>query len=104
MTAKKQPLRDFDKLPDAAFVDKAAVAVLFFLNEHTIEGLVKRGGLPRPITIGGSKRWNVGQLREVLRAMLEQAQKPPPAKRARGRPRTRTEGTKHGRDTSNAAA
>ncbi|NUX58713.1 helix-turn-helix transcriptional regulator [Paraburkholderia youngii] len=59
-------LKDFDELPDAAAVDVYTVAALCACNVATVWERAKRGALPAPFKIGGSTRWNVGQLRKVL--------------------------------------
>jgi predicted DNA-binding transcriptional regulator AlpA len=59
-------LKDFDELPNAAAVDVRTVAALCACNVATVWGRSKHGGLPAPRKIGGSTRWNVGELRKVL--------------------------------------
>jgi predicted DNA-binding transcriptional regulator AlpA len=65
---KKQPadLKDFDSLPNAAGVNVRTVAALCGCNTATVWNRSKDGSLPAPIKIGGSTRWNVGELRKVL--------------------------------------
>ncbi|WP_332459701.1 hypothetical protein [Burkholderia ubonensis] len=59
-------LTQFDELPDAATVDDKVVAALCSCNVSTVWDRVKKGTMPQPIKIGGSTRWNVGQLRAFL--------------------------------------
>ena len=59
-------LKDFDELPNAAAVDVRTVAALCSCNVATVWERSKRGALPAPRKIGGSTRWNVGELRKVL--------------------------------------
>jgi predicted DNA-binding transcriptional regulator AlpA len=63
---KNVDLQDFDKLPNAAAVDVRTVAALCSCNVATVWERSKRGALPAPRKIGGSTRWNVGELRKVL--------------------------------------
>lgn len=62
----KDPLKDFDSLPNAACVSDQTVAALCDCNVSTVWDRSKRGTLPKPRKIGGSTRWNVGELRAVL--------------------------------------
>jgi len=39
------------------------------IGESTVDDLVKRGVLPRPIRIGGSVRWNWAAVQEALISM-----------------------------------
>lgn len=59
-------LAKFDELPDAAGVDDKVVAALCSCNVSTVWDRVKKGTFLQPIRIGGSTRWNVGQLRSFL--------------------------------------
>ncbi|TDY23927.1 AlpA family transcriptional regulator [Paraburkholderia sp. BL6665CI2N2] len=59
-------LKNFDSLPNAAGVDVRTVAALCGCSTSTVWERAKRGDLPEPIKIGGSARWNVGQLRKHL--------------------------------------
>ncbi|WP_306715125.1 helix-turn-helix transcriptional regulator [Burkholderia dolosa] len=61
-----QALQQFDNLPNAASVSDAVVAVLCGCHVATVWDRAKRGALPKPIKIGGSTRWNVGELRKHL--------------------------------------
>ncbi|MBC8745795.1 helix-turn-helix transcriptional regulator [Paraburkholderia podalyriae] len=64
--AHKTDLKEFDELPNAAAVDVRTVAGLCQCNVATVWERSKRGALPAPRKIGGSTRWNVGELRAVL--------------------------------------
>lgn len=59
-------LLNFDQLPNAAAVDVKTVAALCDCNVATVWDRSNRGALPKPRKIGGSTRWNVGELRKVL--------------------------------------
>ncbi|AYQ37640.1 hypothetical protein BLA9940_05949 [Burkholderia aenigmatica] len=61
-----QALQNFDSLPNAASVSDVVVAALCGCHVGTVWDRAKRGSLPKPIKIGGSTRWNVGELRAVL--------------------------------------
>lgn len=63
---KADPLKNFDSLPNSACVDDKTVAALCGCNPSTVWERSKRGALPKPRKIGGSTRWNVGELRAVL--------------------------------------
>ncbi|MBB5501545.1 AlpA family transcriptional regulator [Paraburkholderia sp. MM5384-R2] len=58
--------QNFDSLPNAAGVSDTVVAGLCGCNVSTVWERAKRGALPKPIKIGGSTRWNVGELRALL--------------------------------------
>ncbi|WP_346730421.1 hypothetical protein [Caballeronia sp. dw_19] len=62
----KKALSSFDEMPDAAMVDDKTVAALCGCNVSTVWDRSKSGALPKPRKIGGSTRWNVGELRVVL--------------------------------------
>ncbi|RDK01630.1 helix-turn-helix transcriptional regulator [Paraburkholderia lacunae] len=59
-------LKNFDSLPNAAAVDVHTVAALCGCSVATAWDRARRGVLPKPRKIGGSTRWNVGELRAVL--------------------------------------
>ncbi|MDN7950416.1 MULTISPECIES: helix-turn-helix transcriptional regulator [Burkholderia cepacia complex] len=65
-TADSQALKNFDNLPNAAGVSDTVVAALCGCNVSTVWDRAKKGALPKPIKIGGSTRWNVGELRKCL--------------------------------------
>jgi predicted DNA-binding transcriptional regulator AlpA len=52
-----------------SFVSKATLAAELDLGESTIDDLVKRGVLPRPIRIGGSVRWSWASVQSALTSM-----------------------------------
>ncbi|MCY1530326.1 hypothetical protein D9M68_655080 [compost metagenome] len=55
---------DFDKLPDAAYVDVRAVANIHNISVSTAWRWSTEGLLPRPEKLGpATTRWNVGALR-----------------------------------------
>ena len=57
-------LKDFDSLPDSAFVRLPVVAGLHSISTPTVWRWVKRGILPEPEKLGpGVTAWNVGKLR-----------------------------------------
>lgn len=59
-------LSKFDALPNAAGVSVQTVAALLDCSVATVWNRAKRGDIPKPITIAGHTRWNVGALRKVL--------------------------------------
>lgn len=62
-------LKNFDFLPDSAFVRKPVVRALFSISPATLERRIKAGLLPAPEKF--SERiaaFNVGKLRRVLEA------------------------------------
>jgi predicted DNA-binding transcriptional regulator AlpA len=72
MTRRTKPssvpdtLKNFDLLPDSAYVQQAIVEGLFDCSSSTVWRMVKRGELPKPHKITDrSNRWRVGQLRKV---------------------------------------
>jgi predicted DNA-binding transcriptional regulator AlpA len=52
-----------------SFVSKATLAAELDIGESTVDDLVKRGVLPRPIRIGGSVRWSWAAVQEALTSM-----------------------------------
>ncbi|WP_061175803.1 helix-turn-helix transcriptional regulator [Caballeronia pedi] len=61
-----QAFQNFDSFPNAASVSDIVVAALCGCNVSTVWDRAKRGDFPKPIKIGGSTRWNVGELRKYL--------------------------------------
>lgn len=57
----------FDDLPNSAHVDVRTVAILFSAGISTVWARAARGDLPKPKKFGRATRWNVGELRAVLR-------------------------------------
>ena len=60
-------LRDFDSLPDSAYVRQPVVEALFSCSSATVWRRVKDGRIPKPRKF--SERvttWNVGALRKTL--------------------------------------
>jgi predicted DNA-binding transcriptional regulator AlpA len=56
--------RNFDSLPDSAYVDVRAVADMHDISVPTTWRWSSSGLLPRPEKLGpGTTRWNVGALR-----------------------------------------
>lgn len=51
-----------------SYVSKATLAAELDISESTVDALVQRGTLPRPIRIGGSVRWSWAQVDASLRA------------------------------------
>jgi predicted DNA-binding transcriptional regulator AlpA len=64
----QNPLKDFDSLPDSAYVRLPVVASLLGCFPSTVWRAVKTGQLPQPMRycdrVSG---WNVGQLRRLLK-------------------------------------
>ena len=52
-----------------SYVSKATLAAELDIGESTVDDLVKRGALPKPIRIGGSVRWDW----ELVKAGLNSA-------------------------------
>ena len=59
-------LKKVSDLPNEAGIDVKTVAALCGCSVSTVWERAKRGALPKPIKIGGSARWNLGQLRKCL--------------------------------------
>ncbi len=60
-------VRDFDQLPDSAFVRLPTVCGMFNIAPATAWRWSKSGRLPTPRKLGERiSGWNVGQLRAVL--------------------------------------
>ena len=65
-------LRDFDSLPNSAFVRQPIVQALFASSAATIWRRVHDGRLPQPRKLSSRiTAWNVGELRRVLLAPEE---------------------------------
>lgn len=61
-------LRNFDALPDSAFVRIPVVASLFACSPATVWRRVKKCALPTPQRLSeGVTAWRVGELRAALR-------------------------------------
>ncbi|GLT22835.1 hypothetical protein GCM10007933_22960 [Zoogloea oryzae] len=61
-------LRNFDDLPDSAFVRLPVVASLFACSPVTIWRRVKKGAFPVPRKLSEAvTAWNVGELRKALK-------------------------------------
>ncbi|WP_250478689.1 MULTISPECIES: transcriptional regulator [unclassified Caballeronia] len=58
--------QNFDRLPNAAGVSDVVVAALCCCHVATVWDRSNNGKLPKPVKIGGSTRWNVGELRKYL--------------------------------------
>lgn len=60
-------LRNFDALPDSAYVRLPIVVALFACGRTTVWRRVKNSTLPAPRRLSESvTAWNVGQLRKAL--------------------------------------
>jgi predicted DNA-binding transcriptional regulator AlpA len=82
-------LANFDKLPDSALVGAKTLSSLIDVSRTTINGMVKNGLLPPSRAICGSMaRWNVGEIREALKKLNDEAT----AKSRRGGYRERSAG------------
>jgi len=51
-----------------SYVSKATLAAELDISESTVDALVQRGILPKPIKVGGSVRWNWAQVNASLGA------------------------------------
>lgn len=63
-------LKNFDSLPESAFVRQPIVQSLFGCSASTIWRMVDRGTLPAPRKVSGERinAWQVGPLRKALAA------------------------------------
>jgi predicted DNA-binding transcriptional regulator AlpA len=52
-----------------SFVSKTTLAAELDIGESTVDELVKRGVLPKPIRIGGSARWSWSSVQQALNSM-----------------------------------
>lgn len=60
-------LKNFDSLPDSAYVRQPIVQRLFSCSGATVWRMVKRGALPAPCKLSlRVSAWNVGTLRQAL--------------------------------------
>jgi len=49
-----------------SYVSKATLATELDISESTVDALVQRGILPKPIRVGGSVRWSWAQVDALL--------------------------------------
>jgi len=61
-------LSEFDRLPNAAHVDVHTVAALYGCKVPTIWARLRRKEIPEPRKFGAHTRWQVGEIREALKA------------------------------------
>lgn len=62
-----EPLKNFDVLPDSAYVRIPTVAALFACSPATIWRGVRDGRIPKPVKhFERASAWNVGALRTAL--------------------------------------
>lgn len=67
-TCISEALRNFDALPDSAYVRLPVVTGVFACSPATVWRRVKKGTLPTPRKLSeGVTAWNVGELRKALR-------------------------------------
>jgi predicted DNA-binding transcriptional regulator AlpA len=67
-------LRNFDSLPDSAYVRMPVMTGRYGVVPMTIYRWSKTGRLPKPIKLGPkTTAWNVGQVRAADRAAAEHA-------------------------------
>lgn len=60
-------LKNFDSLPDSAYVRQPVIEALFGYSSATVWRRVKDGRLPAPRKLSDRvTTWNVGELRRVL--------------------------------------
>jgi len=59
-------LKNFDFLPDSAYVRQPVVKGLCGCSDATIWRRVNSGLLPKPQKLGSTTVWNVGELRTIL--------------------------------------
>lgn len=69
-SAVPSALKNFDELPESAFVRQPVVQALFGCSASTVWRMVDRGTLPAPRKTSGSRinAWQVGSLRKALAA------------------------------------
>jgi predicted DNA-binding transcriptional regulator AlpA len=71
-------LRDFDALPDDAYVRLPIVQALFSISRATVWRWCEKGDLPAPFHVAGVTFWKVGELRARLRATQPRPTPPVP--------------------------
>lgn len=61
---------NFDELPDAAFIDEKALALVLGVSAITVRRRSAQGSLPSPIKFSNRcTRWNVGEVRKVISSL-----------------------------------
>lgn len=58
-----RPLRNFDELPDSAYVDQREVERNYGKSKSQVDTQVREGTFPRPVMDGRKRKWRVGDLR-----------------------------------------
>ena len=59
-------LREFDTLPDSAYVRLPVVTALVGISRATVWRWTRQGNLPQSVRISGVTLWSVGGLRKSL--------------------------------------
>jgi len=59
-------LREFDTLPDSAYVRLPVITALVGISRATVWRWTRQGNLPKSIRISGVTLWSVGGLRRCL--------------------------------------
>jgi predicted DNA-binding transcriptional regulator AlpA len=73
--AEKMIVTDLAELPSEAIVFKKALATMLGKCTMTVDRMVKRGELPRPIRFTNQDVWTAGVLREHMSQRLDAAAK-----------------------------
>jgi len=60
-----------------SYVSKATLAAELDVSESTVDALVQRGVLPKPVRVGGSVRWSWAQVDASLAATNTAAEADP---------------------------
>ena len=69
-----ETLKNFDQLPDSAFVRQPTVQALYACSAASIWRAVNAGRIPKPYKISlRTTGWNVGELRTALAAIRDHA-------------------------------
>ena len=72
---KNKGVTDLGWLKDDAYIDEAGLADALDKSGRTVRRMVVRGELPAPFLFGGRRQWRVGDVKDWIDGLAEQAKK-----------------------------
>jgi len=61
-----RPVAEVSSFPDAELITAKELARLLAISERTLYRLKSMGEIPNPVTLGGSVRWRLTEIREWI--------------------------------------